>query len=108
MPTGLQTERLFATEADADPEFAKATSILPRAGESEEGLRAALTSQNWVVLTGDKGSGKTSYLFFGLRELPPNKVEAIVRLEQEKILSYSGSWKALRRQGQKAEMMVMG
>lgn len=64
-------DQLFATEADQDPKFAQETSVLLRSGETQETLRSGLTSKNWVILSGDKGSGKTSYLFFGLKNLAP-------------------------------------
>jgi hypothetical protein len=51
------TNQLFATEADQNPQFAKETSVLPRAGETQESLRSALTSEHWIILSGDKGSG---------------------------------------------------
>jgi hypothetical protein len=62
--------QLFATEADQNPQFAKSTSVLPKIGETPESLRSALTSEHWLILSGGKGSGKTSYLFLGLRDLP--------------------------------------
>jgi hypothetical protein len=71
--TGL-IERLFSTEADQDPVFAQSTSLLPKTLESEEALKAALTSPNWLILSGEKGTGKTSYLFLGLRDLPPRRL----------------------------------
>jgi hypothetical protein len=62
--------KLFATEADQNPQFAKETSVLPRGEETQESLRSALTNEHWILLSGDKGSGKTSYLFLGLRDIP--------------------------------------
>jgi len=76
-------ERLLTTEADVDTKFAQATSVLPKTGISEEALKTALTSQNWVILTGDKGSGKTSYLFLGLRELPRKRLGVYCPFETE-------------------------
>lgn len=67
-------ESLFSTEADQDPAFAKSTSVLPKTMESEEALKAALTSPNWLILSGEKGTGKTSYLYLGLRDLPPRRL----------------------------------
>ncbi len=76
-------ERLLTTEADVDTKFAQVTSVLPRTGETEEALKTALTSQNWLILSGDKGSGKTSYLFLGLRELPRKRLGVYCPFETE-------------------------
>lgn len=74
MTVDLAIESLFSTEADQNPDFAKSTSVLPKTGESEEALKAALTSPNWLILSGEKGTGKTSYLYLGLRDLPPRRL----------------------------------
>ncbi|MGD0643800.1 MAG: hypothetical protein ABSA75_02725 [Candidatus Bathyarchaeia archaeon] len=70
MGTNNQINQLFATEADQNRKFAQETSVLPKAGESQEALRSSLTSEHWFILSGDKGSGKTSYLLFGMKDLP--------------------------------------
>lgn len=67
-----QLELLFSTEADKDPQFALDTSVIPKTGQSDEGLKTALSSRDWVILSGDKGQGKTSYLYLGMRELSTN------------------------------------
>jgi hypothetical protein len=78
-----ELELLFETEADVNPKFSRATSVLPRTGETEETLKTALSSQNWLILSGDKGSGKTSYLFLGLRELPRKRLGVYCPFETE-------------------------
>ena len=52
-------------------------------------------------------TGVSYFLISNYDKLSIEKRQAISKLEQAKILYSTGSWKALRRQGQKSEMMVI-
>lgn len=64
-----QIGHLFNFEAEYSKSFSERTVVPPAIMENPAEVASQLTDDIWLIINGEKGSGKTSYLYFTRREL---------------------------------------
>lgn len=60
---------LFLYEAELNKEFTERTMVLPNIGTSTDQIKNLLLDPTWIVLNGERGTGKTSFLLYAKKEL---------------------------------------
>ncbi|MGH2638482.1 MAG: hypothetical protein ACRDF4_04270, partial [Rhabdochlamydiaceae bacterium] len=68
-PSPKQLSRLFNFEAEYSKDFAERTVVPPAITENPAEITSQLTDDVWLIINGEKGSGKTSYLYYTRHEL---------------------------------------
>ncbi len=64
-----QISKLFNFEAEYSKAFSERTVVPPAIIENPAEVTSQLTDDVWLIINGEKGSGKTSYLYFTRHEL---------------------------------------
>lgn len=64
-----QISKLFNFEAEYSKDFAERTVVPPAIIENPAEVASQLTDDVWLIINGEKGSGKTSYLYYTRHKL---------------------------------------